>query len=415
MKIAIVGSGISGMLAAHLLSEEHDTTVFEANDYIGGHTHTIDVEHKGETYAVDTGFIVFNDWTYPNFIKLLSQLGVESQPTEMSFSVKCAGSGMEYCGTSLGALFAQRGNLASLTFYRMLLDIVRFNRASKTLLSHTGGRFTLKQYLEENGYSSAFVENYIVPMAAAIWSADPVRIGDFPASYFVQFFKNHGLLNLRERPQWRVITGGSKRYIEKLTARFQSSIRLNTPVQSIHRSPCGVEIQTRQGERERFDHVIIAAHSDQALRMLADPSDREREILGAIPYQENETVLHTDDSLLPATRRAWASWNYFVPEGPAQRAMVSYNMNILQGIDAPCSFITTLNRTDEIDPEKIIARLTYHHPVYTQAGFEAQKRWSEISGVNRTHFCGAYWGWGFHEDGVNSALNVCRLFGKSLG
>lgn len=413
MKIAIVGSGISGMVAAHLLSDEHDITVFEANDYIGGHTHTIDVDHAGKTYAVDTGFIVYNDWTYPNFLKLLNRLGVESQPTEMSFSVKCESTGLEYSGSSLASLFAQRANITSLAFYRMLLDIVRFNRASQTLLSETRRALTLRHYLRENGYSRAFIENYIVPMAAAIWSADPVRIGDFPASYFVQFFKNHGLLSLKDRPQWRVVKGGSQRYVEKLTKQFAHAVRLNTPVRRIRRFAEQVQIESHHGV-ESFDHVIVAAHSDQALRMLADATDRERDILGAIPYQENETVLHTDESLLPASRRAWASWNYHVPRIPGSRSMVSYNMNILQAIEAPCTFITTLNRTDEIAPEKIIARLTYHHPVYTQSGFEAQKRWDEISGVHRTHFCGAYWGWGFHEDGVNSALAVCRSFGKSL-
>lgn len=414
MKIAVVGSGISGMVAAHLLADEHEVTVFEANDYIGGHTHTIETEHEGRRYAVDTGFIVFNDWTYPNFIKLMDRLGVESRPTEMSFSVKCERSGLEYCGSSIGSLFAQRANLASFNFYRMLIDILRFNRASQSLLSAAGHRLTLKRYLEENGYSKAFVENYIVPMAAAIWSSDPVRIGDFPASYFVQFFKNHGLLNVRERSQWRVIKGGSNQYVERITARYADRIRLNTPVHAIRRYSDRVEIETRSGQSEIFDHVIIAAHSDQALRMLADPSEREREILAAIPYQENETVLHTDDSLLPASRRAWASWNYYVPNETNGRVMVSYNMNILQGIDAPCTFVTTLNRTDAIDPAKIVARMTYHHPVFTEAGFAAQQRWAEISGTNRTHYCGAYWGWGFHEDGVNSALAVCRNFGKSL-
>lgn len=412
MRIAIVGAGISGLLTTYLLHREHEITVYEANDYPGGHTHTVDVTVDNQSYAVDTGFIVYNDWMYPNFIKLLDQLGVANQPTTMSFSVSSEKTGLEYNGTSFNSLFAQRRNLLRPSFYRMIRDIVRFNRESLELLKESEGP-TLGEYLQQNRYSAQFIENYITPMGAAVWSAPLGQMAAFPARSFVEFFNNHGMLNVNNRPQWRSIKGGSREYVKKLTSSFAKSIRLNSPVTAVQRAADGVTV-TSCGKKEYFDRVILACHSDQALAMLADPSVAEREILGSIPYQYNETVLHTDQALLPRNKRAWASWNYRLPRTDSANVTVTYNMNMLQTIQAPVEFCVTLNQTDEIDPAKILRRINYHHPVYTHATVRAQKRRAEISNVNRTHYCGAYWEYGFHEDGVRSALAVCRDFGVAL-
>lgn len=415
MKIAIVGTGVSGMLAAHLLHKDHDLTVFEADDRIGGHSNTVEVELGGRTYPVDTGFIVYNDWTYPNFIRLLDRLGVENQTTEMSFSVRCDRTGLEYAGSSIDTLFAQRANVVRLSFYRMLLDIVRFNRHAKSFLRREDFQTTMSQFIAAQRYSTPFVEQYILPMMAAIWSAKPFDIQDFPARHFLRFFENHGLLNLKDRPRWRTVKGGSKSYVEPLTRPFRDRIRTSSPVDSIHRDRDGVTVSARGGEAERFDQVVIAAHSDQALCMLQDPSPAEREILGAIGYQENEAILHTDASVLPRSRRAWASWNYHIPEAGSNRVALTYHMNTLQGLDAPEEFCVTLNQDTMIDPGKIIRRIMYHHPVFDTPAIEAQHRHGEISGfATRTHYCGAYWGYGFHEDGVNSALRVAAAFGRGL-
>jgi predicted NAD/FAD-binding protein len=408
MKIAIIGSGIAGMTTAAMLHPEHDITVFEANDYVGGHTHTMNVELAGRTYSVDTGFIVFNDWTYPNFIELLDGLGVASQPTVMSFSVKCETTGLEYNGNNLNSLFAQRRNFLRPAFYRMLRDILRFNREAPAVLNTDDHGTTLDQYLQRQGYSRIFIEKYIIPMGAAIWSAEPEVMRSIPVRYFVRFFKNHGLLSVNDRPQWRVVRGGSQRYVERLVASFRHQIRLSCPVSRVRRYPGHVLVEAGGLPSERFDQVVLATHSDQALRLLADPSDTERKILRAIPYQPNEAVLHTDTELLPRRRLAWAAWNYHLSDRTGRSAAVTYNMNMLQNLRAPETFCVTLNYTDAIAPEKVLARMTYHHPVFTSQSVEAQQRWGEISGVNRTWYCGAYWGYGFHEDGVNSALTVVR-------
>jgi uncharacterized protein len=405
MNIAIIGTGISGLTAAWHLHREHRLTIFEANDYIGGHTNTVEAEFWGKTYAVDTGFIVYNDWTYPNFIELLARLGVASQPTVMSFSVRCERTGLEYNGQDLNTLFAQRFNLFRPSFHRMLRDILRFNREAPALLE-SDCEISLNDYLREQRYGREFIEQYIIPMAAAIWSAEPGLMGEMPARFFVQFFKNHGLLSVSQRPQWRVIQGGSRNYVGPLTAPFRDRIRLNCPVEWVRRQPNHVQVKTRHGPVERFDEVVFATHSDQALRLLADPTPREREILSAIPYQENEAVLHTDTRLLPRRKLAWAAWNYHLAAQPQTRVAVTYNMNILQNLDAPVTFCVTLNPSEAIDPARILYRTTYHHPVFTDAGVRAQARRHEISGVNRTWYCGAYWSYGFHEDGVNSGLAV---------
>jgi predicted NAD/FAD-binding protein len=414
MKIAIVGTGIAGNVAAYRLAREHDITVFEAADYVGGHTNTVDVNYRGRHYAVDTGFIVFNDWTYPEFIRLMNELGVESKPSSMSFSVSCEKTGLEYNGTSRNALFAQRSNLFRPSFYRMIADILRFNREARALLDAPDETVTLGQYLEDGGYSRQFVENYIVPMGAAIWSAKPEGLKAMPAHFFVRFFHHHGMLNLRDRPTWRVIRGGSERYVERLVAGHFDRIRLNCPVRSIRRRPDGVEVRTDGGEPEFFDHVFLACHSDQALALLADPSPLEKEVLGAIPYQRNEAVLHTDETLLPRRKLAWAAWNYHLLNREQERVAVTYNMNILQGLEAPGQFCVTLNNTRAIDPRKIIRTIQYDHPVLNRAGVAAQRRHAELNGVNRTFYVGAYWGNGFHEDGVVSALAALEHFDERI-
>lgn len=410
MKIAIVGTGIAGNVAAHHLHREHDITVFEAGSHIGGHTHTHDIEIGGRTYAVDTGFIVFNDWTYPHFVRLLDQLGVPSQVSSMSFSVRVEGCDLEYNGTSLNRLFAQRRNLLRPAFYRMIGEILRFNREAPALLETGDDGLTLGEYLRQQRYRREFIEHYLVPMGAAIWSTDPARLLDFPARFLVRFFHNHGMLSVNDRPVWRVVQGGSREYVKRLTAPFRERIRLNTTVSAIRRLPGHVEVVTGDGSPQRFDAVFIATHSDQALRLLADPTPLEREVLGAIPYQANEVVLHTDTRLLPRRRLAWAAWNYHVPARPGDGVAVTYNMNILQGFNAPVPFCVTLNRTGDIDPSRILKRLTYHHPLFTPAGVAAQQRQAELNGTRRTFYCGAYWRFGFHEDGVVSALNALEHF-----
>ena len=410
MKIAVVGTGIAGNVVAYHLSQDHHVTVFEANDYVGGHTHTHDIEWEGQRHAIDTGFIVFNDKTYPHFTQLLQELNVPVQPTSMSFSVKCERTGLEYNGTSLNTLFAQRRNLFRPSFYRMIKDIIRFNREAPTLLDSGSGDMSLGEYLLEGGYSREFNENYLIPMGAAIWSSDPSQLSSMPAHFFIRFFHNHGMLSVNDRPTWHVITGGSKEYVGKLTARFRHRLQVDSPVESISRNSDAVTIKARHRQPESFDHVFIGTHSDQALRLLRDPLPVEQEVLGAIPYQENEAVLHIDEGVLPKRRLAWASWNYHLQGPSGGRVPVTYNMNILQGIQAPVQFCVTLNNSHAIDPNKIIKRLTYHHPFFSSKAVAAQKRQAEINGVRRTYYCGAYWRFGFHEDGVVSALNALEHF-----
>ena len=409
VKIAIVGSGIAGNVAAYHLHREHDITVFETCDRIGGHTHTHEIEHEGRQVAVDTGFIVCNDRTYPNFLALMRELGVELQPSEMSFSVQCAASGLEYNGTTLNSLFAQRRNLVRPTFWRMIRDILRFNRTAPRLLKWRSDSILLGEYLDAHGYSRQFIEHYILPMGAAIWSAGTETLRNFPARYFVRFFHNHGMLTVDDRPQWLTVRGGSARYVEKLTAPFRERIRLCTPVDSVRRTPAGVFVRPVGGEPERFDRVFFACHSDQALRLLADASNEEREVLGAIRYQRNEVCLHTDVRVLPRRRRAWAAWNYHLLDRASERVAVTYHMNILQGLPSRTPLLVSLN-LDDVDPKHIIRQMSYEHPVFTQQAVAAQARQAEINGADRAYFCGAYWGFGFHEDGVKSALDALDHF-----
>ena len=414
MRIAIIGTGISGLTSAYLLSEDHEVVVYEANSYIGGHTNTVDVSLNGQQYAVDTGFIVFNEKTYPHFVKLMRRLGVGWQNSVMSFSVQCEKTGLEFNPSTLNSLFIQRRNLLRPSFYRMLWDAMRFKRDSEALLESDDYGLTLAEFLTGKGYSQAFVQHFIIPMGAAVWSADPVKFNEFPVRYFAQFFKNHGFLNVKDQPQWLTIKGRSRQYIKPITQPYVDQIRLNCPVASVQRYPDHVEIQPQNEAAEKFDQVVIAAHSDQALALLDDPTDAEKNILGVIPYQENQAVLHCDESLLPSKKAAWASWNYHIPQEDLGRVAVTYDMNILQRIGAPRELCVSLNLAKTIDPVKIYRELIYHHPVYNPESLAARHSHREINGVNRTYYAGAYWGYGFHEDGVASALEVCRHFGKTL-
>ncbi len=410
MRIAVVGAGVSGLVAAHLLHDRHEVTVFEAAGYPGGHTNTIRVDTADETHDVDTGFIVFNDRNYPNFEQLLRRLGVASQPTQMSFSVS-DGNRFEYSSASPNGLFAARSNLVSPSFQRMVAEIPRFQRACRRLLAGGEDSPSLAGWLAEQGFSRTFVERLVVPQTAAVWSADPRQMWSFPARFLAEFFDNHGMLSLRDRPRWRVITGGSARYVDALIHPFRHRLRLATPVEAVLRRDDHVLVKPRGSDAEPFDEVVIATHSDQALALLADARERERELLAAIPYQENEAVLHTDRGLLPRRRRAWASWNYHLGGGSSAGPTVTYHMNRLQSLRARQEYCVTLNRTEAIAPGRVLRELRYAHPVYTPAGVRAQQRVAEISGRNHTHFCGAYWGWGFHEDGVVSGVRVAERLG----
>jgi predicted NAD/FAD-binding protein len=437
-KIAIIGSGISGLTAGFLLHRLHDITLFEAAPALGGHTATVDVTLGGRNYAVDTGFIVFNDRTYPNFLKLLARIGVASQPAEMSFSVKSP-EGLEYNGHNLDTLFAQRSNLLSPRFYRFVAEILRFNRQAQAWLAGQSSvgqspagqaptdsleptekleptdspELTLGAFLQAGGFSDYFARHYILPMGAAIWSSTLADMRAFPLGFFLRFFQNHGLLDVANRPQWYVIPGGSREYLGPLTSGWQQQIRLACPVQGVRRVADGVVIQSSGGE-EHFDEVILACHSDQALRLLQDASAREQAILGAMPYQANEVWLHTDVNCLPARRKAWASWNYQLDTDEQARPLVSYNMNILQGLDSPSPFCVSLNPAGKVDESKMLRRFVYDHPVFNLASIQVQKARADICGQQHTHFCGAYWYNGFHEDGVRSALDVATRFGATL-
>lgn len=410
MRIAIVGTGVSGLVAAHKLRRAHELTLFEAGAHVGGHVHTHALEVAGRKLQVDTGFIVFNRKTYPTFCTLLDELGVRAQDSDMGFSVRCERTGVEWNGRNLDTLFAQRLNLLRPSFLAMVRDILRFNQEALELLDDREGRWTLGEWLAHKRYSKSFIQNYAVPMGAAIWSAGESDMHAFPARFFVDFFHNHGMLRVDGRPQWLTVQGGSRSYVEALIAPLKGRIRTRTPVQRIQRFEERVELTLPGGEVQSFDQVVIATHSDQALRLLADPSPQERQILGAIRYQENEAALHTDASLLPRRRKCWASWNYHLvkPEEPIQPGpvAVTYWMNKLQALDCPEQICVTLNRTHAVDPRKLLKRITYHHPQFTRESIAAQSRRDEISGVRRTWYCGAYWSYGFHEDGAKSGAAV---------
>ena len=416
MKIAIVGSGISGLTCAYLLNREHDITVFEKNDYVGGHTHTHEIEYDGEEFSVDSGFIVYNEWTYPNFIKLLDQLGVERQLTRMGFSVKSEKNNLEYAGHSLNGLFAQRSNFFRPSFMRILFSMRRFNAEARDDLGILDPQITLGQYLTSNNYPREFIQHYIIPIGAAIWSTVPKQMMDVPAVFFIRFFENHGLLQVVNRPNWWVISGGSKKYVEKMIYDFKGKIRLSTPVKNVKRGIDSITVKFGSNglEKENFDSIIFACHSNQSLAMLDSPSKQEEEVLGAIKYQRNDALLHFDDSILPKRKNAWSSWNYLLDEDPNRAVALTYNMNILQSLKSDRTFCVSLNSGDLIDQSKVIKHLNYEHPLFTLSSINAQGRKHEVSGKNNTYYCGAYWRNGFHEDGVISALDVCKDFGQSL-
>ncbi len=411
MKIAIVGSGIAGLGAAWLLSRHHDVVLFESQDRLGGHTHTHRVSQDGRDFSVDTGFIVFNPENYPLLTRMFDELGVASQPTTMGFSVHDGASGLEYNATNLNAMFCQRSNLLSPRFLRMVREILRFYRECPDVLGESGDGPTLGNYLSSRGYSEMFVRDHLVPMACALWSSPSARILDFPAKYLVRFMANHRMLQVQGRPGWRVVSGGSSTYIRAMESRWQAQVRLGTKVKAIRREADAVALATSAGE-ESFDQVVLACHADESLSLLSDPSADETSILGAMRFQDNDTVLHTDARMLPRRRAAWAAWNAYVPAEPEAHCTVSYCMNLLQSIDSPEPFIVTLNRSQDIDPGKILARMNYRHPVYDHASVAAQGRRGEIDGVRRTWFAGAYWGFGFHEDGLRSGVEVARALGE---
>ncbi|QEG21899.1 NAD(P)/FAD-dependent oxidoreductase [Mariniblastus fucicola] len=416
MKIAVIGAGVSGLVAAERLRQTHDVTVFEAGSYIGGHTNTIDVESPDGPLSIDTGFIVFNDRTYPNFIKLLDRLNVPSQDTIMSFSVKCERTGLEYRGADPDGLFAQRRNLFNPKFYRLLYDLMKFFRLGEAMLdadSDADENETVGSFLNRNNFSSQFVEQYFLPMGAAIWSASYDSFRDFPIRFIAEFYKNHGLLGVKDRPQWKVVQGGSKQYVKALTHGWTDQIKLNSPVQKVvrnftlgDREPSSVTVTTN-GQSHEFDHVVFACHSDQALRMLGgNATESETGILSAFPYQKNVALLHTQSDVLPKQRRAWASWNYFNPIEESDAATVTYNMNILQSLNTETVWCVTLNGEDLIRDENIVASIDYAHPTFSIGRKAMQARHAELCDANATSFCGAYWGNGFHEDGVVSGLRV---------
>lgn len=415
MRIAVVGGGISGMMSWYLLQQKHDVTLFEANDYLGGHAATVQVNVAGQDYAIDTGFIVFNDWTYPIFNRFLNELGVTFQPTQMSFSVKNSAQNLEYNGNTLTSLFAQRRNLLRPSFWLMLSDIVRFNRLGKQLLASNDADLDLAlgDFLAKHGFGNAIRDNYLLPMGAAIWSAGLADMPAFPLRFFLRFFNNHGLLNISNRPQWSVISGGSKRYVDALITKLGTDkLKLNQRIRTISRDDKGVMLSFDDGRTEHFDKLVMACHSDQALALLGESAtQQERQILGAIAYQQNDVVLHTDTRLLPKRKNAWAAWNYNLDANVNDRATLTYNMNLLQGISAPVTFCVTLNNSTAIAKDKILGVYRYAHPVYNHCTLAAQQRRHSINGENNTYFCGAYWYNGFHEDGVRSAVDVAKQLG----
>jgi uncharacterized protein len=408
MRVAVVGAGIAGLVVAHRLSPTHDVTVFEAADHAGGHAHTVEVALGGRTWSVDTGFVVFDRDTYPGFAHLLDELDVATQPAEMSFSVRCPDAGFEYSGRSLAALLAQPSNLVRPGFHRLVRDVLRFNRTAAA----TAGDRPVDAYLAEHGYSAEFRDRYLVPMVAAIWSARPTQVLAMPADWLVRFFQHHGLLRVAGQPQWHTVAGGASRYVDALTARLRTPVRLRAAVTTIRRHDDRVDVAVAGAAVEPFDRVVLAVHGSQALRLLGDPTPDERAVLGAFAEQANEGVLHTDISLLPLARRAWSSWNVHLgaDDDPVR---VTYDMSRLQRLASPAPLLVTLNPSDAVDPRHVLRRLGYEHPIFTRDAIAAQARHGAIDGVRRTHFCGAHWGWGFHEDGVESALAVCARLAEA--
>ncbi len=413
MKIAIIGSGISGNTLAYYLNPHHQITLFESNDRIGGHSHTHHIDIFNQKVSVDTGFIVFNKKTYPNFLKLLHELKVPYENSAMSFSVKDSQKDFEYNGTSLNALFAQRKNFMNPRFYKMISEILRFNKSSIILLS-SDEEISLGDYLKREGYSDFFKKYYILPMGSAIWSSNIKTMMEFPAKFFIQFFNNHGMLNINDRPQWLTISGGSINYVNKMIEPFRKKIKLNQNIKYVERKKDHIAIHHKD-RIEKFDWVFFACHSDEALKLIKSPGLHEKNILKAIPYTDNEVVLHYDDHFMPKRKLAWAAWNYHIDHNANSPASLTYNMNILQNLKTEAPLLVTLNPMQKINKKKIIKTLSYAHPQYSLRSIEAQSKYHLISGVNRTSFAGAYWGNGFHEDGVKSALDAIQQFNAVHG
>jgi predicted NAD/FAD-binding protein len=413
-RIAIIGSGISGLAAAHTLHPHHEITVFEADSRIGGHTNTVMVEEGNRVLGIDTGFIVYNEPNYPVFSRLLESLQVATQPSDMSFSVSSRVSGLEYRPSNVNGLLARRGNVLRPSFARMLADIPRFNRDARRLLASGDITTSLHDFLEEGRYSRPFIHQYLVPLGASIWSADPTQFTEFPAAPLARFLERHGLLSVGGRPQWRTVSGGSSEYVKALVRPLAHRIRTGHPVRRVVRDGDGVLVfSPRWSGPERFDRVVFATHADTTLSILGDPSREEVAVLGAFRFQRNRTTLHTDRALLPARRRAWASWNYREVSRDQRLPVISYYANRLQRLESATDYIVTLNADNEIDPSKVIASFDYAHPVFDTAAMRAQHRHGEIDGRRNTHFCGAYWGYGFHEDGAQSAQTVCRAIARA--
>ena len=404
MRIVIVGAGVAGLYAAWHLSKRHEVVLLEADDRLGGHADTHVVDEEGRERYIDSGFIVFNEQHYPLFTRWLKALGVEWETSDMSFGVSDAVSGLEYNATTLNRLFCQRRNLFSPRFYGMVSDMIRFYRQAPALLEAIDDRVTLSEWLSDSGLGGMFADFHLMPMASALWSAPMGRVGEFPMRHLLAFMDNHGMLTLGRRVPWQTVTGGSRAYV-KAASQCRARIATATPVREIARGTDRVRVRTDHDEIEA-DAVILACHSDQALRLLADASPTERAVLGTIAFQPNETVLHTDDSVLPVKGRARAAWNVRRDGADHDQCRVSYYMNRLQNIDSRTDYIVSLNQADRIDPARVIVRRQYAHPVFTPAAVRAQQRWSDINGLRRTWFCGAWWGWGFHEDGVASARRV---------
>jgi predicted NAD/FAD-binding protein len=406
MKVAVIGSGISGNTLAYLLNKNHDVTLYEKEKRIGGHSHTHSIVINNRKINVDTGFIVFNKKTYPLFTSLLDNLGVKYENSNMSFSVFSKKNNFEYNGTSLNSLFSQRKNILNFKFIRMIFEILRFNKEAIKLKSKT---ILLNQYLKKNNYSEYFCDNYILPMGAAIWSSDIKTILNFPAHFFISFFKNHGMLSINDRPQWLTIKGGSQEYVKKLTSYFKNNIRLNSKIKSVVRNKDYIEIEDNQS-KEKYDYVFFACHSNEVLEILEKPTTNEVEILKALPYQQNNVILHTDSTVMPKNKLSWAAWNYNIDSQKESPVTLTYNMNILQNIKSKDDLLVTLNPKNPIPKEKIIKKLKYGHPKFSKESIFAQKNNKKISGKNRSFYAGAYWGKGFHEDGVKSAYEAVKIF-----
>ena len=416
MKIAIIGSGISGLTSAYLLHKKHDITLFESNNYIGGHTNTITVNDENNNQLnVDTGFIVYNNDTYPNFVKILNKLKVETQPSTMSFSLSCERSGMEYGTGNLKALFGNKSNIISFQFYKLLFGIFTYFKKAKIFLKHNNDfSYTVLDFIKSAKINNYTYEKFILPMASAIWSTNFDEIEQMPAKYLFEFYKNHDLLSINPSKKWRVIKGGSKQYVSKLIKPFDNRIRINSKVRSIKRAKNTIYLKTDHNEKEEFNAVILACHSDQALKILEDSTNQEKEILANIPYQLNQAILHTDTSVLPKNKKMWSSWNSYIPKEQNSNVSLTYNMNILQSIKSKNTFCVSINMENNINPSKIIKKINYSHPTFNKKSVFAQSQKNKISGIKNTYFAGAYWRYGFHEDGVLSALDVCKNFGVEI-